>query len=146
MIQNGPGYRHAKTCLVHLEAMLKKIEENMNEAGWELPPVTLCQLGQPSVKLCQVSMRKPFKRCDLEYLVHPQCCDHPRATAAAFFGHGTGTSASPQCLSFMRSWILNRCDNAASQSIDRCNLADVVASQCFYIYIYPSLYLQYIYI
>ena len=59
--------------------------------------------------------------------------------------HGTGTSASPQCLSFMRSWILNRCDNAASQSIDRCNLADVVASQCFYIYIYLSLYLQYIY-
>ena len=35
---------HAKRAwLVHLEAMLKKIEENMNEAGWELPPVTLCQ-------------------------------------------------------------------------------------------------------
>lgn len=29
-------------------------------------------------------MRKPFKRCDLEYLVHPQCCDHHRATAAAW--------------------------------------------------------------
>ena len=64
-----PGYRHSKRAwLVHLEAMLKKIEENMNEAGWGVASGhTLSTSNRAAV--CQVSMRKPFKRCDLEYFV-----------------------------------------------------------------------------
>ena len=146
MIQNGPGYRHAKrACLVHLEAMLKKIEENMNEAGWELPPVTLCQLGQPSVKLCQVSMRKPFKRCDLEYLVHPQCCDHHRATAAAW-NWNLSKSPVPVFHEVLDLESLRQCSFAINRSLQPGRRSSKPVLLYIYIYLSLSIYSIYIYI
>lgn len=121
----------------------------MNEAGWELPPVTLCQLGQPSVKLCQVSIRKPFKRCDLEYLVHPQCCDHHRATAAAFFwawNWNLSKSPVPVFHEVLDLESVRQCRFAINRSLQPGRLSSKPVLLYIYIHTSLSLYLQCIYI